>query len=170
MRSYLNLAVILIIAAGIVVGIALLLHRTVREIGEKGGGTTSVSETFVQQEPVVVQTPVPLPETPAPAGVESGLPPAPEVDVNDWSLRLVRIDQPLPEDFAPELTEIERGEMFDARAAIHLKKLIEDARAAGYEVFVCSGYRSYDTQHLIYWNHVEEYMRDEGLTQEEAEA
>ena len=112
----------------------------------------------------------PLPETPAPAGVESGLPPAPEVDVNDWSLRLVRIDQPLPEDFAPELTEIERGEMFDARAAIHLKKLIEDARAAGYEVFVCSGYRSYDTQHLIYWNHVEEYMRDEGLTQEEAEA
>ena len=33
-------------------------------------------------------------------------------------------------DFAPELAEIERGETFDVRAVMHLKKLIQDARAA----------------------------------------
>ena len=172
MRSYLNLAIILIIAAAIIAVIGILIHRTARGIRENTTGTASVSEAFVQQAPIPMETPVPVQETPAPASTEiaNGLPPAPEADVNDWSLRLVRIDHPLPEDYQPELMEIERGEMFDARAAIHLKKLIEDARAAGFEVFVCSCFRSYDTQHLIYWNHVEEYMRDEGLTQEEAEA
>ncbi len=109
-------------------------------------------------------TPVPAPEpTPEPR------PAPPEVDLDSWELRLVRRDSPLPADFAPELEEIEEGQMFDNRAVMHLRKLIADARAAGYSVYVCSGYRSYDTQSFIYWNHVQDYEK-QGMTREEAEA
>ncbi len=92
------------------------------------------------------------------------------VTANDWSLRLVRSDAPLPADYAPPaLEEVERGEMFDARAAAALRVMIAEARADGYTVYVCSGYRSYETQRTIYDNHIKKYM-DQGMTQEQARA
>jgi D-alanyl-D-alanine carboxypeptidase len=94
----------------------------------------------------------------------------PDVDVTAWNLRLVSKEEPLSEDFEPELADIERGEQFDARAAEALKTLIADARAAGYTVYVCSAYRAYQTQYSIYWNHVWTYMRQNGMSQAEAEA
>jgi D-alanyl-D-alanine carboxypeptidase len=94
----------------------------------------------------------------------------PQVDVTAWNLRLVSKEEPLTEDFEPELTEIEREEFFDSRASDALKELIAQAREDGYTVYVCSAYRSYQTQYEIYWNHVWTYMRQDGMTQPEAEA
>lgn len=112
--------------------------------------------------------------TPTPAAAaeepeEPALPAPPEVDLSSWALRLVRRDSPLPSDYVPELTEIENGQSFDARASVYLTKLIADAREAGFSVYVCSCYRAYDTQSMLYWNHVNDYMA-QGMTQEQAEA
>lgn len=161
LRSYLNLLIVLGIVLIVLIGAILLIARGIRN---RSGGevrAAGVSEAFVPQEiEEVAPEPTPTPEpTPAP----------PEADVASWELRLVRSDTPLPSDYEPELMEIENGQYFDARAGMHLQKLISDARDAGYTVFVCSGYRSYDTQYYLYWNHVDDYMT-QGMTQEEAEA
>ena len=93
------------------------------------------------------------------------------MDVNSWELRLIREEKPLGEDFVPEsLTEIENGQKVDSRIAEPLKDLFGAARAAGYSVYFCSGYRDYATQHLIYFdNHVNIYMA-QGMTEAEANA
>lgn len=93
----------------------------------------------------------------------------PEVSSSDWNLWLVRSDLPLPAGYAPELEEVEDGEYFDARAVSALRVMIAEARATGYSVYLCSGFRSYETQAAIYENHIDSYMA-QGMTQEEAEA
>lgn len=154
------MALVLLVALAVLGGIIALLVRGVKSVAEHA----QVSREFPQQEaaalPEATATPMPTPEpTPEP----------PAADLDSWELRLVRADNPLPSDFEPELMEIEREERFDARAGRHLQKLIADARAAGYTVYVCSCYRAYETQSWIYWNHVEQYQA-EGMTLEQAEA
>ena len=90
------------------------------------------------------------------------------VSASDWSLTLVRSDTFLPAGYAPAaLEEIERGEQFDARAASALRIMLAEARADGYSVYLCSGYRSYETQLAIYQNHIQKYM-SQGMTQQQA--
>ena len=103
-------------------------------------------------------TPVPTPD----------LPP---VDLSSWMLRLIDYDHPLGEDFVPEsLTDVGDGQQMDSRVAPMFLKLVEDAKAAGYTVYVCSGYRDYATQSVIYFdNHVNVYMA-QGMSEEEANA
>lgn len=112
----------------------------------------------------------------AKTATEATAPPAPltlgqalGVSADDWNLTLVRSDMPLSEDFVPELEEIEEGELFDVRAAAQLRALIAAARAEGYSVYVCSGYRPYIVQLAIYNRHVEDYL-EQGMTRAEAEA
>ena len=93
----------------------------------------------------------------------------PEVDLDAWNLKLVNIDHLLDEEFEPELTEIENQQAFDSRAAGYLQTLIQDARAAGYTVYFCSGYRDYYTQSGIYWTHVDDFVAA-GMGEEEAHA
>lgn len=92
-------------------------------------------------------------------------------DPDSWELMLANANNLLPEDFAPEeLTEIADGQSVDSRIAEPIRALIADAKAAGYtDLYFCSGYRDYDTQYAIYWNHIWDYM-NAGYTQEEADA
>ena len=154
--AYIRLLFGLVIVAAIVVGIVLAVH---------GSGDR-------EPETAAVAVPAPVETTPEPAATpEPGPAPLqpPEVDLNSWELRLVRIDQPLPAEFEPELMSVDNDQFFDARAGMHLQKMLADARAAGFTTFICSGYRSYDTQYYLYWQHVDQYVA-EGMTKEEAEA
>lgn len=93
----------------------------------------------------------------------------PDVDLDAWYMTLVNYDNRLDAGFAPELADIENDQQFDARAAIHLKALMQAARDAGYTVYFCSGYRDYDIQSIIYWRHIDDFTA-EGMTEEEAHA
>lgn len=158
-RSYFQMALVLLAALVILIGIFALVIG-----GVKGAIRNTAPSRELTESEMVEAAPAPTAEpTPEPT------PEPPAADPDSWELRLVRQDHPLPSDYAPELAEIERNEMFDARAVMHLNALIKAARDAGYTVYVCSGYRSYETQSWIYWKHVEEY-RAQGMTQEEAEA
>lgn len=101
--------------------------------------------------------------------VEQAMLELPDVDVEAWELQLVRYENQLGENFAPELADIENDQQFDARAAAHLKALIQAARDAGYTIYFCSGYRDYETQSIIYWNHINDFM-EAGMTADEAHA
>ena len=110
------------------------------------------------------------------AAAEATAPPSPMtlgqllgVSAEDWNLKLVRSDSPLSPSYVPELAPVERQETFDARAAAALRLMLAEARADGYTVYLCSGYRSYETQNAIFQRHIRQYM-DEGMTYEQAEA
>lgn len=119
--------------------------------------------------PTMAATPIPV-ATARPTITPVPTPPKPDVDVNSWQLRLIRYENPLGETFVPEsLTNVENDQKMDSRVAPALSRLLDDARAAGYSVYLCSGYRDYDTQYTIYWNHIEQYMA-QGMTEEEAHA
>ena len=125
-------------------------------------------KTVAEVSPAFAVTP-PV-ETPAPTPTPEPTPALPDVDINDWSLRLIRYEYPLGEDFVPEsLTDVGDNERMDGRVAPALTALIEAARADGHSVYVCSGYRDYDTQSWIYWNHIDTYEA-QGMTYEEADA
>ena len=139
-------------------GIAFVLWSIFRLIlGNDDSSEAAPTQTFV----AVTLPPTATPE-PTPA--------LPDVDITDWSLRLIRYEYPLGEDFVPEaLTDVGDNERMDGRVAPALLALIQAARADGYSVYVCSGYRDYDTQSWIYWNHIDTYEA-QGMTYEEADA
>ncbi len=108
--------------------------------------------------------------TPTPPPTAEPTPAPPAVDTGSWQLRLIDYDHPLGKDFAPpELTVVADGQSMDSRVAPAISALIDDAKAAGYTVYFCSGYRDYDTQYIIYWNHIYEYTA-QGMSEEEAHA
>lgn len=91
----------------------------------------------------------------------------PDVDPDAWYLKLANFENSLDADFIPEVEEIENGQEFDVRASQYLKDLMQAARDAGYTVYFCSGYRSYEIQHGLYWRHIDEFVA-EGMTEAEA--
>ena len=125
------------------------------------------AEAAQTSAPVATVRPSP---TAAPTASPEPTPALPAVDVGGWELRLVRYEYPVGEDYIPpELTDIGDGQQMDSRVADRMLQLLDDARAAGFPVWVCSGYRSYATQYIIYQRHIDQYTA-EGMTMEEADA
>lgn len=87
----------------------------------------------------------------------------------DWDLILVNGENPLSEDFSvPELTELRNGQRIDSRAYPALQKMMDAARAAGYEPLICSSYRSRDKQAELFQRKVQSYL-EQGYPSAEAE-
>ncbi|MGN1014372.1 MAG: M15 family metallopeptidase [Butyricicoccus sp.] len=76
----------------------------------------------------------------------------------DWKLLLVNADNPISDDYAPDLADIGDGMQFDRRASKHLLSMIEDGQAAGYNLFVCSAYRDNDYQQTLYDRQVDKQL------------
>ena len=139
----------LLLGMGAVVGVLVLIFRLVSPGGAPEPTPTPTAEPTA--------TPEPTPSLPA-------------VDLAGWELQLISYDHPLGEDFVPpRLTDVGDGQTMDSRVATYALNLISAAKAAGYSVYVCSGYRDYETQSFIYWRHINDYMA-RGMTREEADA
>ena len=88
---------------------------------------------------------------------------------DDWMLRLVNPQNPLPADYAPpELTTLHNGKQVDSRCYPALQRMMDDCRAAGCSPYICSAYRDYDYQASLFENKVERVMA-EGYTLSQAE-
>lgn len=66
--------------------------------------------------------------------------------VNPWN--------PIPEGYAPELSDIGDEQMVDSRCAQELLQMMEDCAAAGNSPYICSSYRSRQMQQELYNNKV----------------
>ncbi|MEM1484717.1 M15 family metallopeptidase [Oscillospiraceae bacterium PP1C4] len=90
----------------------------------------------------------------------------PESDAT-WALSLVNYENAIPEDFAPELAEVQNGYKMDARVAGVMKQMIADAKAQGIDLLVCSAYRPYSSQKRNFDSSVNSYV-SAGYNKDEA--
>ena len=86
-----------------------------------------------------------------------------------WKLILVNSENPLPEDYTVELTELANGQKVDIRIYPSLQQMFDDARAEGVYPFVREGYRTAQDQQDILDERIQGYI-DAGYSREEAEA
>ncbi|MFL2117535.1 D-alanyl-D-alanine carboxypeptidase family protein [Marinilactibacillus psychrotolerans] len=89
------------------------------------------------------------------------------VSSTDWNLILVNNWTPLPDDFKPDLVEIEPGKLIDRRIVDAYKNWEKAASETGYNLYFASGYRSVERQQNNYDRSINQYM-EEGDTEEEA--
>lgn len=68
----------------------------------------------------------------------------------DWATVLVNAEHPLDQAYQPELAEVSAERNVDARIVEDAKEMIADAEAGGLKMNVCSAYRSYDDQKVVF--------------------
>ena len=69
--------------------------------------------------------------------------------------------------FEPRLTDIGDGKQVDERCAEALRQMLADCTAAGNAPYICSAYRTYEEQELLYQNKVQ-CLITTGLSEKEA--
>ena len=79
-----------------------------------------------------------------------------------WSTMLVNVWNYMPEGYVPEVRRVyncgaDTGKDFDVRAADALELMLSDARAAGYNMYLVSAYRTYDYQVGLFNRKLNEY-------------
>ena len=111
-----------------------------------GSYTGYMSSDYIQVLGTVEETPDPTVPTPPPAGT---------VDVSD-PLLLVNPWNAVPEDYAVSLVSIGDGESVDQRCYGDLMQMLDDCAVYGNaQPYVCSSYRTNDTQARLYENKVD---------------
>ena len=90
-------------------------------------------------------------------------------EITDWRLTLVNKENPLPEDYKIELSNIDKTRQFDKRAIGELNTMLKDMKAQGIQnIWVQSAYRSVEYQQNLYNNSINKYLK-QGKTTKEAE-
>lgn len=89
--------------------------------------------------------------------------------LDDWQIRLVNRENPLPDDFTVELENLDASRKFDKRAIEPLKQMICDMRDQGIKnIWAQSTYRSIEYQKGLYEKSINKYLK-QGKSQEEAQ-
>lgn len=88
-------------------------------------------------------------------------------EIKDWMLMLVNGENPLPDDYSPNLKKLKNGLEFDERAIDQLNAMLSAAKSQGLSPIVCSAYRSIERQKTLFNNQVNKYMA-EGFNEEQA--
>jgi D-alanyl-D-alanine carboxypeptidase len=140
--------------------------------GDQSTGTTSslviatVASPVSPPPPTVPAPTVPSPVSPPPPTVPA--PTVPSIDTPGSLWWLVNPDRPIPADYVPpELVtpdvplEPDTGAtQLTADTAAAFEAMVADARVAGYELQLTSGYRSYEQQQQLYDRFVEDFGAD----------
>lgn len=88
-----------------------------------------------------------------------------------WYLVVVDKTRKIPDGYVPSLEYVaDSEEELDARVVKYYDAMVEAALEDGVEIVAASGFRSYETQEENFNELVEEYMYENDMTQEEAEA
>ncbi|WP_139652862.1 M15 family metallopeptidase [Raoultibacter phocaeensis] len=86
---------------------------------------------------------------------------------DDWSLILVNPWHPLPDGYEPTLVHLEQGFYVDERCAADAAAMMAACRATGLNPFICSAYRSHETQETLFSTNVQRNLAA-GLSLEDA--
>ena len=93
-----------------------------------------------------------------------------KVDVTEsWELLLANVDNPLPQGFEVKTAVVQNSFKMDERIADTVKKMIDDAKADGVDLMICSAYRSVDRQQQLFDEQVAQYVA-QGKSKADAEA
>lgn len=103
---------------------------------------------------------------------EQGIKTAKDSEKNQWYLKLVNAKTPLDKENLPEITTVPiQGGVYtvDERIIQDLEQMLSDAYNAGRTPVVCSAYRDWDTQTMLFQNKIARVTQEKGLTGTEAE-
>lgn len=87
--------------------------------------------------------------------------------VDDELLTLVNPWNPLPDSWTPDLVTLSDGRKIDSRCYEAFEEMMDACKAAGYSPFLCSAYRTQETQQSLYDNKVQRLISS-GMGEEEA--
>lgn len=90
------------------------------------------------------------------------------VDKSDWRLLLVNQDNPLPDHYNIELTQLKNGQAVDKRCYPDLQKMMDDCRKAGNNPLICSSYRTQKKQERLFNNQIQKWT-EKGYSKKDAE-
>jgi len=115
------------------------------------------SPVFSSPSPDVSPSGSPSPsDSPSPSTPDDPSPSVPEE--LPWYLTLVNPSHSLPEDFSVELSQIGNTNLsIDSRAYQALRNMISGCREAGLQPYICSAYRTQETQEKLFQNKVNEF-------------
>ena len=97
--------------------------------------------------------------------VQQGIKTAKDSEKNQWYLKLVNAKTPLDKENLPEITTVPiQGGVYtvDERIIQDLEQMLSDAYNAGRTPVVCSAYRDWDTQTMLFQNKIARVTRGEG--------
>lgn len=94
-----------------------------------------VRGAFIPKEETPTET------APPPAATTTEPKPQPPVPLDDWRLRLVNAQNPLPEDYAVSMTKLTDGHEVDKRCYSDLQAMLDACSAAGLSPRIESAYR-----------------------------
>lgn len=80
---------------------------------------------------------------------------------------LVNAKNPIPDDWKVDLVQLKNGHQVDRRAYDSLQKMMDDARAKGWNPLICSSYRTTSYQQQLFDNRVQR-MKNQGMSESEA--
>lgn len=89
------------------------------------------------------------------------------VDLDDWNYILVNELHPLSRDFEPQVVKTYDGQRVDERIKEALETMIDDAKADGMNLLICSSYRDYKKQDSLMDKSIAKYV-NKGMTYTEA--
>lgn len=151
-KILISVAVAVVVAA---LAVFMMNNSYEKKIAEKVGEALTASTT----SPSSTSTnPATLPET------SSTQVKRPQKDVEI----LVNSENPIPENWSVNIVNLRNNQQVDRRAYEDLQKMMDDARAQGYNPYICSSYRTNETQTRLYNNKVSEYI-NLGYSRQDAE-
>lgn len=113
--------------------------------------------------PEASRTAQPGPSQTAPAPTPAWRP----ITTDEWKLRLVNSQNPLPEDYAIETVTLTNGLKVDERCYPDLQAMMDACREEGLSPVICSGYRTHEEQEELFQNKVDSLMA-QGYSETEA--
>lgn len=87
---------------------------------------------------------------------------------SDELLTLVNAEHPMPSEWPYELVQLNNGQNIDSRAYEDLQQMMDTARAEGYDPYICSSWRSHETQVRLFEEEIQSYKK-QGYSEREAE-
>ncbi|HOO79511.1 MAG TPA: M15 family metallopeptidase [Lachnospiraceae bacterium] len=81
-----------------------------------------------------------------------------EFDADDWNLILINKQHPVPDNYVFNLGEITKGMECDERIIDILMAMLSAAKADGINLVVCSPYRDYNRQEVLFNRKINRYM------------
>lgn len=89
------------------------------------------------------------------------------ITTDEWKLRLVNGQNPLPKDYAIQTVTLTTGLQVDERCYPDLQAMMDACREEGLSPVICSGYRTHEEQEELFQNKVDRLVA-EGYAEEDA--
>lgn len=153
------------IIAVAVLGVWIAVSVVIVFIGNSDNNKTEINQEDREPTDATLQDATPQDVTPQDATPQDATPGDASNEFDP--LILVNSDNFLPENYEVPETELDSGITVNSHCYEALQEMMDDCRAAGCSPFICSGYRSHETQVVLFERDVRRY-KNLGYSEEEA--